>query len=124
MRHSASYRPIALLNCDQKVLSKILATRLGNHISKIIHPNQTGFIQGRFSFSNVRLLLNTLYSAQEEDTQTAIISLDARKAFDQIEWPYMFETLKRFGLGENFIKWIKMIYSTPVSSILTNGDKS
>lgn len=54
----ASYRPIALLNYDHKII-KILATRLGTHIRKIIHPDQTGFIPGRFSFSNVRLLLNT-----------------------------------------------------------------
>lgn len=49
----ASYRPIALLNYDHKIITKILATRLGTHIGKIIHPDQTGFIPGRFSFSNV-----------------------------------------------------------------------
>lgn len=49
----ASYRPIALLNCDQKVITKGLATKLGKHISTIVHPDQTG------RFSNVRLLFNT-----------------------------------------------------------------
>lgn len=120
----ASYRPIALLNCDHKVITKVLATKLAKHITKIVHPDRTGFIPGRFLFSNVRLLWNTLYSHHKEDTQAAIISLDAQKAFDQIEWPYMFETLKRFGFGENFIEWVKIIYSHPVSSVFTNMDRS
>lgn len=94
------------------------------HISTIVHPDQTGFIPGRFSYSNVRLLLNTLYSVHDKDTQAAILSLDAQKAFDQIEWPYMLEALKQFGFGVNFMEWVKIIHSNPVSSNLTNTDKS
>lgn len=56
--------------------------------------------------------------------QAAILSLDTQKAFDQIEWSYMLEALKKFGFGVNFIEWVKIIYSNPVSSILTNTDKS
>lgn len=52
----ANYRPVALLNWDQKVITKVLATKLGNDISKIVHPDQSGFIPGRFAFSNVCLL--------------------------------------------------------------------
>ncbi len=91
---------------------------------KIVHPDQTRFIPDRFSFSNVRLLLNTLYSVCGKDTQAAVLSLDAQKAFDQIECPYMFETLTQFGFGVNFIEWIKIIYYDPVSCILINIDKS
>lgn len=87
-------RPIALLHCDHKILTKVLAKRLGKHISKIIHPNQTGFIPGRFSFSNVHLLLNMLYSVHDKNMEVAILSLDAEKAFDQVELPYMFQKLQ------------------------------
>lgn len=97
----AFYRPIALLNFDQKVLTKVMSIRLGNHISKIIHTDQTGFIPGRFSFANTRRHFNILYSA--------IISLVAQKAFDQLEWPYMIEVLKRFGFGDFFISLVKML---------------
>uniref|UniRef100_A0A8C5DDG2 Reverse transcriptase domain-containing protein n=1 Tax=Gouania willdenowi TaxID=441366 RepID=A0A8C5DDG2_GOUWI len=120
----ASYRPIALLNCDLKIITKVLATKLGRHISTILHPNQTGFFPGRFAFSNVRLLLNTVYSVHGKNAQAAILSLDAQKAFDQIEWPYMLKTLEQFGFGEHFIEWVKIIYLKPVSSILTNSDRS
>lgn len=59
-----------------------------------------------------------------KNTQAAVLSLDAQKAFDQIKWPYMLKTLKQFGFGENLIEWVKIIYLKPVSSILTNSDRS
>ncbi len=60
------YRPISLLNCDQKVIAKILTIRLNKHIDSIIHSDQTGFIPGRFSFCNLRRLLNILYNNQSK----------------------------------------------------------
>lgn len=50
--------------------------------------------------------------------------LDAQKAFDSIEWPYLFETLMRFGFGKTFVDRIKMIYCLPESSVLTNNGSS
>ncbi len=120
----ANYRPIALLNFYQKVLTKILSSRLAQHISTIIHPDQTGFIPGRFSFCNFRLLLNILYTNRQLANNSAAVVSDAQKAFDQIEWPYMFEALKQFGFGDRFINWIKIVYFCTSSSVLTNGIRS
>lgn len=50
---AASYRPIALLNTDIKILAKVLAARLNEVISKLIHPDQSGFIHGRTTITNV-----------------------------------------------------------------------
>ena len=79
-----NYRPIALLNFDQKSVTKLLANRLGRHISSIIHPDQTGFIPGRFSFCNVRRLLNNIYANQSGDSRAAVLALDAAKAFNRV----------------------------------------
>lgn len=68
--------------------------------------------------------MNNIYADRGRDSRAAILSLDAEKAFDQIEWPYMFEALQRFGFGDSFIAWVKMLYLCPTSSILTNNDKS
>lgn len=54
-------------------------------------------------------------------TTIAAISLDARKAFDMLEWGFLQQTLRRFGCGEGFVKWINIIYSDPRAAVITNG---
>lgn len=76
----------------------MLATRLNKHSATIIHPDQAGFIPGRLSFINVRRLLNISYADRGDNIQAAVMTFDAQKAVDSIERPYLFETLRRFGL--------------------------
>lgn len=52
------------------------------------------------------------------------MSLDAEKAFDRIEWNYLFETLKRFGLGTKYLNWFKLIYNEPIAQVITNNNIS
>ncbi|MGL4338285.1 MAG: reverse transcriptase domain-containing protein [Turicibacter sp.] len=120
----SSFRPISLLNTDLKVFTKILATRLNNCISTIIHLDQVGFIPKRFSFFNVRRLLNIIYSKLNSHSKLAIIALDAEKAFDHVEWNYILTTIKEFNLGDRFSSWVSMLYHHPCASVLTNLDRS
>lgn len=115
-----SFRPISLLNTDQKILAKTLARRLNTVIRNLVHPDQNGFIPKRNSSSNLRRLFNIMYSSRALAQDFAILSLDAEKVFDQIEWPYLFAVLKKFNLGDHFISWIKLLYSSPCARILTN----
>ena len=82
MEDPGSYRAIALLNTDKKILTKVLSRRLSLVISKLIHYDQTGFIPKRYSSHNLRRLFNIIYSKRVWDTELAVISLDAEKAFD------------------------------------------
>lgn len=118
----SSYRPISLLQMETKILSKVLANRLCKYIASLIHPDQTGFVPGRHIFFNFRRLFNIMYHKQTEES--VVIALDAEKAFDHIEWQYMLNTLKHFGFGPGFVKWIEIIYAHPLASIITNGDIS
>lgn len=119
-----SYRPISLLSVDLKLLSKLLAMRLETVLTSIISPDQTGFIQNRYSFFNTRRLLNVMYNPSTSSLPEAVISLDAEKAFDRIEWVYLFHTLKRFGLGDTFISWVRLLYTSPTASVRTNNTYS
>lgn len=120
----ASYRPISVLNLDLKILSKILAIRLESMLPSIVKNDQTGFIQGRYSTHNVRRLLNIIQHSAQFSPEALLISLDAEKAFDRLEWPYLFFTLQQFGLGEDFVKWIQILYMSPLSAVITNGLRS
>uniref|UniRef100_A0A9J8CV62 Reverse transcriptase domain-containing protein n=1 Tax=Cyprinus carpio carpio TaxID=630221 RepID=A0A9J8CV62_CYPCA len=119
-----SYRPISLLNVDVKILAKILSLRLESVIQDIIHPDQTGFIKNRQSFFNLRRLMNIIYTSSDSYMPEALVSLDAEKAFDRVEWDYLFSTLKKFGFGDKFVSWVKLLYSSPVASVKTNGISS
>lgn len=84
------YRPISLLNVDQKILAKVLANRLNRYLSTLVHPDQTGFVPGRNSFSSLRCLFNIVYHTKSSTSDLVVVSLDAEKVFDQVEWSYLF----------------------------------
>ena len=119
----SSYRPISLFGADTKILCKALAMRLDPHIPLLTPNDQNSFVKQRQGFHNIRRVLNILY--EKFDTRDVVIrSLDARQAFDQIEWPYLFNVLSRFGFGNNFLKWNRILYTNPTASVLTNGTVS
>jgi len=116
-----NYRPISLTNLDYRILAHILASRLQNVISHIVDPAQVAYIKERFIGTNIRLVHDIFDLYNEKSRSGIIVFADFRKAFDSVEWPFLFETLRKFNFGDTFQQWIRILYTEPCAVIKNNG---
>ena len=90
----------------------------------MIHHNQVGFIPGMQGFFNIHKSINVIYHINKlKDKNHMIISIDAEKAFDKTQHPFMIKTLQKAGIEGTYLNIIKAIYDKPTANIILNGDK-
>lgn len=117
----SEYRPISLINSSMKIILKVLANRLKMALPHIISEEQSGFMQGRNISDGIIITSEIIHSMRRHKTKGVILKLDFEKAFDTVNWEFLFDALYHMNFSKKWIGWIKSIFDTMRISKLVNG---
>jgi hypothetical protein len=111
------FRLISLIHSFAKLLAKVLANRLRNHMDEIVSKNQSAFIKGRFIQDNFMLVQQTARFLHAQKHSRILLKLDISKAFDSVSWPFLLEVLQGLGFGlvwRDIVSGLLMTSSTQI----------
>lgn len=115
------YRSISLINSSLKIVSMLLATRLGNVMNDLVDNNQSAFLKGRCILDNVAIAEELIFSMNKRRMPGYILKVDFAKAFDLVDLEFLLDLLKARGFGPKWMEWMKNILASTKANVLING---
>ncbi len=124
---TSQFRPISLCNFLYKVISKVLTNRLKPILSDLITPFQSAFVSGRLIQDNILVAheaFHHLRIKKRGQKEECAVKLDMNKAYDRVDWGFLFEVLKKLGFCVQWINWIRACVTTVTYRVVINGKKT
>ena len=115
------FRPISLVSCVFKIFSKVLANRLKKVLPSVIDVNQFAFLVGRGLLDRVLVANETVDYLKKEKKSGVLVKVDFEKAYDSVNWKFLYYMLGRLGFSYVWVNWIKACLESASVFILVNG---
>jgi hypothetical protein len=116
-----AYRPISLLNCPVKLITKVLVLRLQGLLPRLIDEDQTGFVQSRCIADNFIYALDLVQCYKLRKKKTIVLKLDFQKAFDTVSCDFLIKNFQVRGFDQRWMNWAEGLMNTAKTAILLNG---
>jgi hypothetical protein len=117
---AGDFRPISLIHSFAKLVTKILANRLGPYLQDLVVANQSAFIRGRSIHDNFMLVQQSIKFLHKRKISSLLLKLDISKAFDSVSWAFLLEILTHLGFGPVWRNLISNLLFTSTQELL-NG---
>ena len=108
-RYLTNWRPLTLLNTLYKLISGCIADRIKTCLPDIIHPDQKGFVAGRYIGEVIRTTYDIINHAKERKLDGLLLTVDFEKAYDSVSFSFITKCLKFFNFSDDLIKWVKIL---------------
>ena len=118
------FRPISLVGCLYKIISKVLSLRMKKVIGKVIDVRQSTFIEGRGLLDSVLIANEVLEEYKRKRKCCIFFKVDYEKAYDSVKWDFIYYMLRRLGFCDRWIRWIKGCLESASVSVLVNGSST
>ena len=119
--HVRDFRPISLSNSIYLIIAKVLANRLWKVLPPRISPFQFAFLPGQHMADNIVLVEEIVATWRRNDTTGFMWKVDFSKAYDTLDWRFLWNVLRRRGFPETWVRWMKQCVTTRTFALLVQG---